>query len=323
LAIYNISGGDIAIFHGVWEIMRDMNSNTNTITRTGSFPIGFRRGWSEWQKNLGSVVSFAKSNGFAGIDVGDLPAEQVKPILAEGLRIGSVDLKQPWSAIASADAGKRRDAVAAAAEHIKGVAALGIRNFFTVVFPDDDSRARKENFKMAVEGYAMLGQAIAATGAKIVIEGYPGSFPYFSAMCCTPESLRLFFKETASDAMAINYDPSHLVRMGIDPLRFLAEFGSRVRHVHGKDTELLDDQLYEFGNLQTATRAETLGFGGYAWRYTIPGHGCIRWGKIFTMLKDAKYDGMVCIELEDKDFNGTEDGEKRGFLASRDFLINA
>ena len=99
--------------------------------------------------------------------MGDLPADQVKPILAAGLRIGSVDLKQPWSAIASADAGKRKDAVAAAAEHIKSVAAIGVRNFFTVVFPEDDSRDRKENFKLAVEGYAALARRSPAAERRL------------------------------------------------------------------------------------------------------------------------------------------------------------
>ena len=40
------------------------------------------------------------------------------------------------------------------------------------------------------------------------------------------------------------------------------------------------------------------------------------------MLKAAGYDGAISIELEDENFNGTEEGEKRGFLASRDFLAS-
>jgi sugar phosphate isomerase/epimerase len=291
-------------------------------TRTGSFPIGFRRGWSDWQKNLPSLISFAKSNDFQCIDVGDLPADQIKPILSAALGVGSVDLKQPWSALASADAGKRYDAVAAAAQHVHSVAALGIRNFFTVVFPESDSRDRRESFRFAVEGYAMLSQAIAPSGARIVIEGYPGSYPHFPAFCCTPESLRLFFKETASDCLAINFDPSHLIRMGIDPVRFLGEFSNRVGHVHAKDAEIIPDRLYEFGNLQRATQADPIPFGGHSWRYCIPGHGQAPWGKMLAMLKDAGYRGFVSIELEDADFNGTESGEQRGLLASRDFLVN-
>ena len=151
-------------------------------TRTGSFPIGFRRVNSPWQKNLENVIAFAKQNGFAGIDVGDLSAEQIAPIFAAGLRVGSVDLKQPWSALASSDAGRRKDSVAAASAHIHSVAKLGVRNIFTVVFPEEDARDRKESFGYAVAGYADLARAIADCDARIVIEGYPGWEPYYQAL---------------------------------------------------------------------------------------------------------------------------------------------
>jgi hypothetical protein len=44
-------------------------------TRTGSFPIGFRRGWSDWQKDISSVIGFAKETGFGGIDIGNEVAD--------------------------------------------------------------------------------------------------------------------------------------------------------------------------------------------------------------------------------------------------------
>lgn len=289
-------------------------------TLTGSFPIGFRQGWSDWQKDLANVIAFAKSNSFELIDVGDISAGQLKKVLDAGLGVGSVDLKRPWAAVASADAGKRKAAVDAATEHITAVAALGVRNFFTVVFPEDDARNRQESFGFAVEGYALLAESIAPSGARIVIEGYPGGYPYYPAFCGTPESLRAFFRETGSDALAINFDPSHLIRMGIDPLRFLKEFGPRIGHVHAKDTETLADKLYEFGNLQPATAADVIPFGGYCWRYCIPGRGIGPWGKMLSELKAGGYRGGISVELEDRDFNGSEEGEKRGLVASREFL---
>jgi sugar phosphate isomerase/epimerase len=292
-------------------------------TFTGTFPIGFRQGWSDWQKNLSNVIAFAKANSFESIDVGDISADQIQPILDAGLRIGSVDLKKLWSALAAADVGKRRAAVAAAADHVKSIAAMGVQNFFTVVFPEDDTRDRRESFRFAVDGYASLAQSITALGARIVIEGYPGGYPYYPAFCATPESLRAFFKETASETLAINFDPSHLIRMAIDPLRFLRDFGRRVGHVHAKDTEILLDNLYEFGNLQPATLADVIPFGGHCWRYCIPGRGIAPWPRILSALKTAGYAGSVSIELEDRDFNGSEEGEKSGLIASRDFLVKA
>jgi len=291
-------------------------------TRTGSFPIYFRRGGSEWQKDLDAVIAFAIANGFAGIDVGALPIADLKRIQTAGLRIGTIDLPQKWTELASADAGKRADAADAHAAYITAaVAATGVRNYFCVVIPEEHAAKRAENFARAVDGYGRLCRAIAPSGGRLVIEGWPGGGPHYSSLACSPADYRAFFTEVASPAAAINFDASHLVRMGIDPLRFLNEFASRIHHVHAKDTELLDDELYEHGNLQPATFAKGHGFGGHHWRYAIPGHGCIRWGRLFSALKAAGFAGAVSVELEDEDFNGSTDGEQRGLLASRDFLV--
>lgn len=291
-------------------------------TRTGHFPIGFRRGWTEWQKNLGSLVQWARTNSFECLDVGPLPPEELKQITAAGMKIGTVDVRQPWDQLASPDGGKRKAAAAAAAEQMKSAIAAGAKVFFVVVFPEKNDARRIDNHGYAVDGYGQLCQALAGTGAKIAIEGYPGGPPHYSALACTPESYRALFKDVGSDVMAINFDPSHLIRMGIDPVRFLGEFAPRVAHVHGKDTELLDEGLYEFGNLQEATFAKGRPYGAFAWRYTIPGHGTARWGKLLSILKDSGYKGFVSIELEDEHFNGSTEGEQRGLLVSRDYLTN-
>jgi sugar phosphate isomerase/epimerase len=120
--------------------------------------------------------------------------------------------------------------------------------------------------------------------------------------------------------MGINYDPSHLIRQGIDPIRFLKEFGERVHHIHGKDTELLSENLYEYGHEQPPTFGKKFRYGGMAWRYTIPGHGVMRWRKAFAMLEKLGYAGCVSIELEDAHFNGAEDTERLGILQGIRFL---
>ncbi len=112
----------------------------------------------------------------------------------------------------------------------------------------------------------------------------------------------------------------YLARMGIDPLRFLSEFASRVYHVHGKDTEILGERLYEYGNLQPATFAKPLRFGEQCWRYTIPGHGQMRWTAGLRILAEAGYKGCVSVELEDGEFVGSEAGEKMGLTLARKFL---
>jgi len=288
----------------------------SAVTRTGGFPVGFRRGWSDWQKDLNGMVKWAKASGFSAVDVGRDGDVAGKAVKAAGLRVGSVDLAE-WNAMLSPDAGKRKAAVAKNAAYVKAVAkAIGPANHFTVMLPEDPAKERKQNFKFMVESFAALAPTMEAAKATLVIEGWPGP----GALCCTPEGYRAFFKAVPSKAMGVNFDPSHLIRMGIDPLRFLREFAGRVAHVHGKDTELFEDALYEFGHEQPPTFAAGHGFGAATWRYTIPGHGIFSWGQAFTILAAQGYKGCVCVELEDQHFNGSTATEQRGLLLGKTYL---
>ena len=290
-------------------------------THTGSIPIGIRCNIPHWGNDIDVAVRFASENDFEVLDPnGSVEPAQVQRVLDAGLAIGSIDLKQPWSELLSTDAGRRRAAADDNAQYIEQMAKLGVRNFFVVMFPDDPSTPRAENLRLAADGYGRLCDAIAASDARIVLEGWPGSAPHYNAFACTPESCRAVFDAVGSTVLGINFDPSHLIRMGIDPVRFLDEFSPRVYHAHGKDTELLEDDLYDFGNLQAATAAEPRAFAGHHWRYCMPGHGVARWGRLLSMLSDAGYDGALCIEHEDANFIGSPENYHRGLLAARDFL---
>lgn len=284
-------------------------------TRTGSFPIGFRRGWSDWQKDLPTIITWAKNAGLEVVDVGRDGDKAGRQVVEAGLRIGSVDLLE-WETMIAADKAKRADAIAKNANYIQACAAFGVVNHFLVMLPENKDLPRSQNFGYMVDSFNQLAPTLEKHQARIIIEGWPGP----AALCCTPEGYRAFFKECPSPAMGVNYDPSHLIRMGIDPLRFLKEFVGRVYHVHGKDTELFADNLYEYGHEQPPTFAQEMGFGSMAWRYTIPGHGITSWTQIFSLLKAAGYAGCLSIELEDMNFNGTEAGEKQGILAGAHFL---
>lgn len=283
-------------------------------TRTGNFGIGFRRGWNDWQKELGSLIQWAKENGFTCLDVGR-DAEAAKQITDAGLAVGSADLLV-WEAMISADPSTRDKAVAENTAYIEKVAACGVRNLFFVMLPENEQLERKENFEHMNASFAKLMPVLEANNARLVIEGWPGR----GSLVCTPETYRAFFAAMDSPAAGVNYDPSHLIRMGIDPIRFLREFIDAVGHVHAKDTELLDERRYELGTELPAAFAKDPGFGGTAWRYTIPGHGVFRWTTAFKILADAEYSGYVSIELEDENFNGTTEGEQSGLLLSRRFL---
>ncbi len=283
-------------------------------TRTGNFGIGFRRGGGDWQKDLAALCDWAKSNGFECLDLGpDLDA--ARQVRDAGLAVGSLDLLA-WKEMISPDQVVRDRAVEQQRTLIAAAGELGIRSFFCAMLPADPQRPRAENFDFMVDSFKRIMPDLEQADARLVIEGWPGP----GALCCTPETLRAFFKAMDSDAAGVNYDPSHLIRMGIEPHMFLHEFVDRVGHVHGKDTEILAERQYDLGTEQPATFARGIAFGGTHWRYTLPGHGQTRWTKVFEMLHDARYAGYVSIELEDANFNGSEAGEKAGLLASRAFL---
>ena len=289
-------------------------------TSTGNFPIGFRRALSDWQRrDLAGLARWGKSAGFDSLDLGWATTADIQAVQAAGLQLGSCDLLD-FPNLLSTDAAKRKEMVARNIAYVKEMAAAGCRIFFTVIVPGDPAAPRAQSYRDAVAGYAPICQAITEAGAVLAIEGSPGRWPNAHNLCCTPETVRAFINDIASPAVGINYDPSHLVRLGIDPIRFLQEFADRVYHVHAKDTLLMPDAAYEFGLHQPAAFAEPHKWGGHAWRYTLPGRGATPWADVFSMLRARDYQGVISVELEDEDFNGTLEGEQRGLLESLEFL---
>ncbi|MDX1931236.1 MAG: sugar phosphate isomerase/epimerase family protein [Capsulimonadales bacterium] len=287
-------------------------------TRTGNFAIGFRKGWSEWQRDTAAAAKWASENGFEALDLGQPSAEDIDVLKAHGLKLGTVDFPGGWT---DSEPVKRKEAGEKAAAYIKEKADLGAKLFFTIL-PGDASRSRAENYRIALEGFAPVAEAANSVDAYIVIEGWPGggSLPH---LACNPETYRSVIKDIGLPSVAINYDPSHLIRMGIDHIRFLNEFLPHVRHVHGKDTELFPEKAYELGLYQNSAFESPFGYGEHVWRYTIPGHGVARWTEIFKILAAGAFSGIVSVELEDGNFNGSAEGEKSGLLHSLNFLRSA
>jgi sugar phosphate isomerase/epimerase len=290
-------------------------------TRTGDFPIGFRRSGVEWQKDLPKLAKWSKQAGFDVIDLTHRAgAEDFKALKDAGLSVGSGDLLD-FGQIMANDAAKRKEVIDANVKFVKDAAAQGAKALFTCIIPGDPTRKRAENYKLAVDSFTPIAHACAEAGAALAVEGWPGGAPYLANLCCTPETVRAFIKDVGRGA-GLNYDPSHLIRLGVDHIRFLKEFAPHIKHVHAKDTDVDADALYEFGT-QAGTFAPSHRWGEWIWRYTIPGQGLARWGEILRILKSTGYRGAVSVELEDQNFNGTEAGEQAALTASLAYLKGA
>jgi sugar phosphate isomerase/epimerase len=289
-------------------------------TQTGEFSIGFRRGWGDWQRrDVAALARWATGAGFAHLDLGWATPDDVDAVHAAGLKLGSCDLLD-FGNLLSTDPARRKELLDRNIEYVKRTAAMGCRVFFTVIVPGDPSRPRADNYRDAVDGYGPLCQAVADAGAVLAIEGAPGKAPHYGNLCCTPETLRAFLRDVGMACVGVNYDPSHLVRLGVDHLRFLREFAPRVFHCHAKDTLRLPDAAYEYGLYQPAAFAPPHRWGEHAWRYALPGRGETRWPEVFRVLADHGYRGAVSVELEDADYATSEDREQAGLIESLAFL---
>lgn len=284
-------------------------------TATGNFPLGWRRRNFAWEQDLKGMIDWAIDNEIEVIDLGRDADKSASTVIDAGLRVGTADLIA-WGEMMSPKARTRRDAVARNADYINTCAAAGVKTYFICMVPEDPARERAENFAYMVESYGELKSTFEANDACLVIEGWPGP----GSLVCTPETYRAFIEQIGSPNMGVNYDPSHLARMGIDPIRFLKEFVGHVFHVHGKDCMIIDENLYQYGNLQKPTFAAPYKYGGLNWRYTIPGHGVSDWKIILDILKGNDYSGCVCIELEDHYYDDTEYDQKLGVLQGIKFL---
>lgn len=265
-----------------------------------------------------ATIRWAAKNDFGSVDLPEAtPA--LKKLCAEiGIKIGTVD----WGVggnLLSKDAVKRRKASTAMKKRIRDTAALGSNVVFLCLSPDDRKQSRAETFDILKKVYPSILAQAETSGVHLAIEPYPGPAPTYPFLGCTPETLRAVFDAVPSPNFGICFDPSHFVRIGVDYQRLLMEFGDRVKHVHAKDTEILDDGMYEFGCLgQSFGRRYSYGEGW--WRYCIPGWGDVDWNWVVARLEELGYDGPLAIELEDHRYSGSEDLNKEGLLAAKSYL---
>lgn len=279
--------------------------------------IGLRIPPMGGEMGVEGVIQWAGENGFGAIDLPKVNAGLRKECDKAGLGIGSVDFIN--GDLLSKDAGKRRKAVAAMRRVISDAAKYGSGVVFVLLMPDDPLQPRAESFDILKRVYPGILSHAEKLGVHLAIEPYPGGSPGYANLGCTPETLRAVFDAVPSSHFGICYDPSHFARIGVDYQRLLIEFSDRVRHVHAKDTEILEDGLYEFGNLGQ-TFGSRYRYGEGWWRYCIPGWGIVDWQWVVARLEEAGYDGPLSIELEDHRYSGSTALNQQGLLASRDFL---
>ena len=130
-------------------------------------------------------------------------------------------------------------------------------------------------------------------------------------LATTPTIWRQMFAEIPSQNFGLNYDPSHFVWQHMDYIKPLRAFSDRIFHVHAKDARVDQNRLDEVGILANPLEFHTP---------KLPGLGSINWGQFFSVLSDAGYTGHVCIEVEDRAYEGSLTDRKKAVHQSARYL---
>jgi sugar phosphate isomerase/epimerase len=204
-------------------------------------------------------------------------------------------------------------------EHIKKVIRAAAKLNIPVVntfIGRNPQKSVEENLKEFAEVWPGIIKVAEENNIKIGIENCPMLFtrdewPGGKNLATTPAIWRKMFEIIQSPNFGLNYDPSHLVWQQMDEVKPIYDFGEKLFHIHLKDVKIHRDKLNEVGIM------------AYPLEYhspKIPGLGDVDWRGFFSALTSVKYRGPVCIEVEDKAFEGSFEDVKSALLTGRNFL---
>jgi sugar phosphate isomerase/epimerase len=100
------------------------------------------------------------------------------------------------------------------------------------------------------------------------------------------------------EEFGFNFDPSHLIWQGVDPVEFIRQFPDRIYHVHVKDAIVIL-------NGRSGILSSHLNFGDSrrGWDFRSPGRGGVNFEEIIRALNDINYTGPLSVEWEDARMN--------------------
>lgn len=179
----------------------------------------------------------------------------------------------------------------------------------------DPEKSLEENIPIFKEAFGEIAKIAENNGVKIAFENWPAvsNLPAKSKnFGFHPAAWEMMFDAVDSPALGLEFDPSHLVWQFIDYISAVKTFGSRIHHVHLKDTEIKEDVLSCKGF-----------FSRGWWRYRIPGFGVIDWAGFISALREVGYNGGAAIEHEDPVFSGERrvEGLKLGYNFLRPLFV--
>ena len=198
---------------------------------------------------------------------------------------------------------------------IKAAQTLGLSVVNTFV-GRDWTLSVDENWPRFEETWKPLIQFAEDHQVKVAIENCPMLFtndewPGGKNLATSPAIWRRMYESIPSDSFGLNYDPSHMVWQHMSYIKPIREFSHKLFHVHAKDVRLDQHKLDDLGIMATPNSYHTP---------KLPGMGDVDWGMFFSALTDSGFDGAVCVEVEDRAYEGSLELRKRAIRQSHTFL---
>ena len=156
-------------------------------------------------------------------------------------------------------------------------------------FPPVPDSMIEEGFRQFAERWNPILDVFGECGVRFGLEVHP-----------TEIAFDIVTARRALDAIGnreefgFNFDPSHLLWQGIDPVEFIREFPDRIYHVHMKDAIVTL-------NGRTGILGSHLNFGDprRGWDFRSPGRGGVNFEEIIRALNQIGYEGPLSVEWED------------------------
>ncbi len=156
-------------------------------------------------------------------------------------------------------------------------------------FPPVPPSMIDDGFQLFADRFNPILDVFGECGVRFALEVHP-----------TEIAFDLYTAQRALEAVGnreefgFNFDPSHLLWQGVNPVDFIRAFPDRIYHVHVKDAITLLDG-------RTGILASHLNFGDprRGWDFRSPGRGAVNFEEIIRALNDIGYAGPLSVEWED------------------------
>jgi sugar phosphate isomerase/epimerase len=243
-------------------------------------PVSFFSDIIDGRMTVGAWAAMGTQIGLDAIDLSILfVPDRSSPALAKMRRdieaAGmSVTMVTSYPDFTHPDPAQRQRELELEVEAVTAAAALGARYVRVTAGQSHPQTGRSEGIAWATEGLIQLVEATRALGVTLVYENHskPGAWQYtdFSE---PPDIFLEIVVDTADCGLGVNFDTANATAFGRDPVQLLEQVIDRVETIHASDTAAR-------GTLQ----------------HTLLGTGLVPFPALFTTLKQAGWDGWICME---------------------------